>query len=226
MQMDKTSLKSQLETGIETLDIFLDEPKINQLVEYVFLLNKWNKVYNLTAIRHIDQVLTHHLLDSLSVVPWVSGCSHILDVGSGGGLPGLVIAVSCPDIKVEMVDIVSKKTAFIRQAAIELGLKNVEVHTGRVETLPMTGTFDGIVSRAFSNLADFVALSSHLLAEKGRFYAMKGLIPEDEISNLDRQWTVNKIVPLAVPGLNAQRHLVIIEKSKPASTEEANHPEL
>ena len=187
MQMDKTALKSQLETGIETLDIFLDEPKINQLVEYVFLLNKWNKVYNLTAIRHIDQVLTHHLLDSLSVVPWVSGCSHILDVGSGGGLPGLVIAVSCPDIKVEMVDIVSKKTAFIRQAAIELGLKNVEVHTGRVETLPMTGTFDGIVSRAFSNLADFVALSSHLLAEKGRFYAMKGLIPEDEISNLDRQ---------------------------------------
>ncbi len=225
MQMDGTALKTRLESGVKQLGMVLDESKINQLVKYVFLLGKWNRVYNLTAIRDANLMLTHHLLDSLSVVPWVSGCSRILDAGSGGGLPGLVIAIACPDIMVEMVDTVSKKTAFIRQAAIELGLKNVKVHTGRVEALPMTGAFDAIVSRAFSSLADFVALSSHLLAEKGRFYAMKGLIPEDEISNLDRQWAIAEIVPLAVPGLNAQRHLVVIEKSKPASTMEANHPE-
>ena len=226
MQIDKAALKTQLESNVKILGISQNESKVNQLVEYISLLGKWNRVYNLTAIRDVNQVLTHHMLDSLSIVPWISGCSHILDVGSGGGLPGLVIAVACPDIMVEMVDIVSKKTAFIRQAAIELGLKNVKIHTGRVEKLPMAGAFDGIVSRAFSSLADFVALSSHLLADKGCFYAMKGLIPEDEISNLDRQWAIKEIVPLAVPGLNAQRHLVIIEKSKPASTEEANHPEL
>lgn len=223
--MDKNALKIQLESGIKSLNIVLDKPKINQLVEYIFLLEKWNKVYNLTAIRNINQMMTHHLLDSLSIVPWITGCSRILDVGSGAGLPGLVIAVSCPDMIVEMVDTVSKKTAFIRQAAIELGLNNVKVHTGRVESLSMTGTFDGIVSRAFSSLSDFVASSSYLLAGKGHLYAMKGLIPEDEISNLDRQWTITEIVPLAVPGLDAQRHLVIIERNNPASTMEANQLE-
>ena len=223
--MDKTALKIQLESGIKSLNIILDKPKINQLVEYIFLLEKWNKVYNLTAIRNVNQMMTHHLLDSLSIVPWISGCSHILDVGSGAGLPGLVIAVSCPDMVVEMVDTVSKKTAFIRQAAIELGLNNVKVHTGRVESLPMTGIFDGIISRAFSSLSDFVASSSYLLTEKGHLYAMKGLIPEDEISNLDKQWTITEIVPLAVPGLNAQRHLVIIERNSSASTMEANQLE-
>lgn len=223
--MDKTALKIQLESRIKSLNIILDKPKINQLVEYIFLLEKWNKVYNLTAIRNVNQMMTYHLLDSLSIVPWISGCSHILDVGSGAGLPGLVIAVSCPDMVVEMVDTVSKKTAFIRQAAIELGLNNVEVHTGRVESLPMTGTFDGIISRAFSSLSDFVASSSYLLTEKGHLYAMKGLIPEDEISNLDKQWTITEIVPLAVPGLNAQRHLVIIERNSSASTMEANQLE-
>ncbi|MGN0917529.1 MAG: 16S rRNA (guanine(527)-N(7))-methyltransferase RsmG [Oxalobacter sp.] len=220
--MDKNALKIQLESEIKSLNIVLDKPKINQLVEYISLLEKWNKVYNLTAIRNVNQMVTHHLLDSLSIVPWISGCSHILDVGSGAGLPGLVIAVSCPGMIVEMVDTVSKKTAFIRQAAIELGLNNVKVHTGRVESLSMTGTFDGIVSRAFSSLSDFVALSSYLLTEKGHLYAMKGLIPEDEISNLDKQWTIAKIVPLVVPGLDAQRHLVIIERNSPASTMETN----
>ncbi len=216
--MNESELRNHLRSGIQSLNIVLDDYKINQLVKYVFLLKKWNGVYNLTAIRDLEQMLTHHLLDSLSIVPWVSGCSHILDVGSGGGLPGLVIAISCPEMFVEMVDIVSKKTAFIRQATIELSLDNVKVHTGHVEKLSVTKSFDGIISRAFSDLSDFVMLSSHLLSEKGRFYAMKGLIPEDEISNLDKQWTVARIVPLAVPHLNAQRHLIIIEKNISASS--------
>lgn len=223
--MNKNALKIQLESGIKFLNVVLDRPKINQLVEYIFLLEKWNRVYNLTAIRNVNQMMAYHLLDSLSIVPWISGCSRILDVGSGAGLPGLVIAVSCPDMIVEMVDTVSKKTAFIRQVIIELGLNNVKVHTGRVESLPMTGTFDGIISRAFSNLSDFVASSSYLLTEKGHFYAMKGLIPEDEISNLDKQWTIAGIVPLVVPGLNAQRHLVIIERNSSVFTMEANQLE-
>lgn len=223
--INKSTLKNQLESGIQSLNIVLDNQKINQLVNYILLLRKWNRVYNLTAIRDSGQMLTHHLLDSLSIVPWITGCSHILDVGSGGGLPGLVIAISCPETVVEMIDVVSKKTAFIRQATIELGLKNVKVHTGRVESLSVSKPFDGIVSRAFSSLSDFVALSSHLLGEKGCFYAMKGLIPEDEISNLDKQWKISRIIPLAVPHLNAQRHLVIIEKNRSASFKEANNPE-
>ncbi len=211
--MDESELRSRLVAGLKELKLELDDKKISQLVQYVGLLGKWNKIYNLTAIRDTEQMLTHHLLDSLTVIPWVSGCKHLLDVGSGGGLPGLIIAIVCPDIQVEMIDIVSKKTAFIRQAAIEMGLQNVTVHTGRVEELSTEKSFDGITSRAFSSIPDFVALTSHLLSEKGRYYAMKGLIPEDEISNLDRQWTTVKIVPLAVPQLDAQRHLVIIEKN-------------
>lgn len=211
--MDETELRSRLESGLKELNLELDNTKVDKLVQYIGLLGKWNRIYNLTAIRDTEQMLTHHLLDSLSVIPWVSNCKHLLDVGSGGGLPGLIIAIVCPDIAVEMIDIVSKKTAFIRQAAIEMGLTNVTVHTGRVEELSTDSPFDGIISRAFSSIPDFVALTSHLLGAKGRYYAMKGLIPEDEISNLDRQWTTAKIVPLAVPQLDAQRHLVIIEKN-------------
>lgn len=211
--MDETELRTRLISGLKELNLELDDRKLDQLVQYVGLLGKWNRIYNLTAIRDTEQMLTHHLLDSLTVIPWVSHCKHLLDVGSGGGLPGLIIAIVCPDMAVEMIDIVSKKTAFIRQAAIEMGLNNVKVHTGRVEELSTDSPFDGIISRAFSSIPDFVALTSHLLSEKGRYYAMKGLIPEDEISNLDRQWKTAEIVSLAVPQLDAQRHLVIIEKN-------------
>lgn len=211
--MDETELRTRLISGLKELNLELDDRKLDQLVQYVGLLGKWNRIYNLTAIRDTEQMLTHHLLDSLTVIPWVSHCKHLLDVGSGGGLPGLIIAIVCPDMAVEMIDIVSKKTAFIRQVAIEMGLNNVKVHTGRVEELSTDSPFDGIISRAFSCIPDFVALTSHLLSEKGRYYAMKGLIPEDEISNLDRQWKTAGIVSLAVPQLDAQRHLVIMEKN-------------
>ncbi len=211
--MDETELRTKLISGLKELNLELDDRKLDQLVQYVGLLGKWNRIYNLTAIRDMEQMLTHHLLDSLTVIPWVSHCKHLLDVGSGGGLPGLIIAIVCPDMAVEMIDIVSKKTAFIRQVTIEMGLNNVKVHTGRVEELSTDSPFDGIISRAFSSIPDFVALTSHLLSEKGRYYAMKGLIPEYEISNLDRQWKTAEIVSLAVPQLDAQRHLVIIEKN-------------
>lgn len=212
--MEREKLEEKLESGLEELNIKLNKEKINLLVEYIFILKKWNKVYNLTAIRDMEQMMTHHLLDSLSIVPWVKDCKNILDVGSGGGLPGLVIAVSCPQVMVEMIDVVSKKTSFIRQAMIELGLKNTKVHTGRVEKLQLNYRFEGIVSRAFSSIEEFVALSSHLLAENGCFYAMKGLIPESEISNLDTRWKVKDTIALSVPYLAAQRHLVIIQRNE------------
>ena len=212
--MGREELEEKLESGLKELNIKLDKEKINQLIEYIFILKKWNKVYNLTAIRDIEQMMTHHLMDSLSIIPWVKDCKKILDVGSGGGLPGLVIAVSCPQVMVEMIDVVSKKTSFIRQAVIELGLKNTKVHTGRVEDLQLDYRFDGIVSRAFSSIKDFIALSSHLLAENGSFYAMKGLIPESEVSNLDTRWKVKDTIALSVPYLAAQRHLIIIQRNK------------
>lgn len=202
-----------LKSGIKELGIFPDETQIAKLVEFLFLLNKWNSTYNLTAIRDIHSMMAYHLLDSLSIVDSLSACHNILDVGSGAGLPGLVLAIIYPDKKVSMIDVVQKKTAFINQVKIELGLNNVFVYSGRVEKLSVENKFDAIISRAFSSLSDFVNLSGHLLEKNGRFYAMKGLIPSDEIGNLDRNWKVCRIEPLIVPQLNAQRHLIVIENA-------------
>lgn len=222
-RMTEKEMMTKLLSGLDALHLHLNHDQCHQLIEYLNLLSKWNRIYNLTAVRNIEQMLTHHLLDSLAIVQKISHCSRLLDVGAGGGLPGLVVAIACPNISVNLIDIVSKKTAFIRQVAIELQLNNVAVHTGRVEQLVIDPPFDGIISRAFSSLNDFVSLSSHLLSENGRFYAMKGLIPKDEISNLDKSWHIVEIVPLSVPQLHAQRHLIVIEKKTPASSCEVSN---
>lgn len=211
---DRQKADTLLKSGMPELGIADDYVQREKLLNYLALLIKWNTTYNLTAIREPEAMLKQHLLDSLSVVPCFSDCRNLLDVGSGGGLPGLVVAIVRPELPVSVIDIVHKKTAFMNQAKIELGLENVTVYTGRVEELATETKFDAIVSRAFSSLSDFIRLSGHLLKEDGRFYAMKGLIPMNEIGNLDPEWTVRKVKPLKIPGLDAQRHVIIVGKNR------------
>jgi 16S rRNA (guanine527-N7)-methyltransferase len=209
--LDRAALTPVLVDGIRELQLDLTEPQIEQLMDYLALLAKWNAVYNLTAVRDPAQMVVQHLLDSLAVVPAFTDAKNVLDVGAGGGLPGMVLAIARPDMQVSMIDTVHKKTAFLTQAKAELRLANVTVHTARVEQLQVPHRFDIITSRAFAELADFVNWSGHLLKEGGRFIAMKGVMPDEEIARLPAGWKVTEIRPLRVPRLNAERHLIIIE---------------
>lgn len=210
-EFDRSALLRALADGVQALRLDLSDAQLAQLMDYLALLSKWNAVYNLTAVRDPAQMVTQHLLDSLSVVPAFANAKNILDVGAGGGLPGMVLAIARPDMRVSMIDTVHKKTAFLTQAKAELGLSNVTVHTARVEQLQVAQKFDVITSRAFAELSDFVTWSGHLLAEGGRFIAMKGVMPQEEIAKLPAGWKVTEIRPLTVPGLNAERHLIFIE---------------
>lgn len=211
-----TSLATTLERGVAELDIALSPSQIQKLLDYVALLGKWNSVYNLTAIRDPQQMLIQHILDSLAIVPAVSARkpATALDVGSGGGLPGIVLAIALPELRVTLNDIVHKKTAFQSQAKVQLGLNNLSVVTGRVESLrpgvEVPGKFDLIVSRAFAELSDFVTLARHLVADDGRILAMKGVRPEAEAARVPAGATVLGIERLNVPMLDAERHLVEI----------------
>lgn len=209
---DREALQRLLEEGIGELDLQVSTAQRTQLMDYLALMFKWNSVYNLTSLRDPLQMVTHHLLDSLAAVPAFDGASNILDVGSGGGLPGIVLAITRPDAKVAMIDTVHKKTAFLTQVKAELGLMNATVHTMRVEQLQVSEKFDVITSRAFADLSDFVDWSGHLLAEGGRYIALKGVAPEDERQRLPAQWKVTGVQALQVPRLEAERHLVFIER--------------
>ena len=201
-------MSTTLADGLAKLEIALPEAVQWQLLAFRDLLLKWNKTYNLTALRDPDQAISHHLLDSLAILPHV-GDGPLLDVGSGGGLPGIPLAIARPDLAVCMVDTVQKKTTFLQQAVIELGLKNVTVHHARVEE--MVGQFAQITSRAFAELSLFVNLTRHLLAPGGRWLAMKGMRPDGEIAALPAGIVVDAIIPLTVPGLDAERHLIILK---------------
>ncbi|XUW88424.1 16S rRNA (guanine(527)-N(7))-methyltransferase RsmG [Burkholderia sp. M6-3] len=213
---DREALYQLLTDGVGELGLELSDVQLGKLLDYVALLAKWNAVYNLTAIRDPRQMLIQHILDSLSIVPHLvqRNPSTVLDVGSGGGLPGIVLAVVRPDWGVTVNDIVHKKTAFQAQAKAELGLTNLSVVTGRVETLrpgaEVSAKFDVIVSRAFAELADFVTLARHLVAEQGAILAMKGMRPDDEIERLLAGAHVEQIIRLDVPFLDAERHLVTV----------------
>jgi 16S rRNA (guanine527-N7)-methyltransferase len=185
----------------------------DKLMDYLALMFKWNAVYNLTSLRDPMQMVTHHLLDSLAAVPAFAKAHNVLDVGSGGGLPGIVLAIVRPDMKVSMIDTVHKKTAFLTQVKAELSLTNVTVYTARVEQLQVSDKFDVITSRAFADLSDFVNWSCHLLADGGRYIALKGVAPKDEQERLPAEWKVTGLEPLQVPKLGAERHLVYIERS-------------
>jgi 16S rRNA (guanine527-N7)-methyltransferase len=203
------SLARELQRGIVVLGLELSPEAQQKLLDYLALLQKWNKVYNLTAIRDAGQMISHHLLDSLAVLPHLSP-GRWLDVGCGAGLPGLVLAIVQPDWKFTLLDSNSKKTSFVQQAVIELGLQNVSVCCARVEELEVEEKFDGIISRAFADTADFVKLTRHLLAEQGRWAAMKGT-PEQELQHLPGDIVVERIIPLSVSGLNAARCLVLLK---------------
>ena len=201
---------SSLPLAAGLADLGLDLPDVVQhkLLAFRDLLLKWNKTYNLTALRDPEQAISHHLLDSLAILPHV-GTGPLLDVGSGGGLPGIPLAIARPGLSVGMVDTVQKKASFLQQASIELGLKNVTVHHARVEE--MQGQYAQISSRAFADLGLFVSLTRHLLAPGGRWLAMKGVRPDDEIAALPADITVEAIISLTVPGLEAERHLIILK---------------
>jgi len=210
---DRNTLSQVLAEGIAEMQLEVSAEQQGRLMDYLALMFKWNSVYNLTSLRDPMQMVTHHLLDSLAAVPAFADAKNVLDVGSGGGLPGIVLAIVRPDMKVSMIDTVHKKTAFLTQVKAELGLANVTIYTMKVQELAVSDKFDVITSRAFADLSDFVNWSSHLLAEGGRYIALKGVAPEDERQRLPAEWKVEKLEPLRVPRLGAERHLVFISKA-------------
>lgn len=196
------------------LGLNLSPQQHDALLHYVALMQKWNRVYNLTAIRQPERMISHHLLDSLAIVPHIHA-TNVLDVGSGAGLPGIPLAIARPNMSVTMLDSNQKKTAFIQQAIAELGLKNAQVVNERVEHWQAPRPFDVIVSRAFADLSDFVSQTRHLLALGGEFVAMKGQRPDAEIARLPETFKVTRILELVVPALEAERHLVFVQPVPP-----------
>jgi 16S rRNA (guanine527-N7)-methyltransferase len=205
------SVDSQLSAGIAALGLALPDGAEPKLLAYLGLLDKWNRVYNLTAVRDAERMVSHHLLDSLAAVPYFQG-NRVLDVGSGGGLPGIPLAIARPELQVTLIDSIAKKTAFLLQAKAELALSNLTVVTGRVEDYRPDAAFDLITSRAFSDLKEFVQLTRHLLEPGGRWLAMKGLYPNEEIAVLPAGVKVSADHALLVPGLEANRHLIVLER--------------
>ncbi len=204
------SLREQLATGCQQLNLTIDEAQLDALLHYQAILLKWNRVYNLTAITEPRQMVTHHLLDSLAVLPYLQG-DHIIDVGCGGGLPGMVLAIMSPDKQFVLLDSNRKKTRFVKQAVIELKLKNVKVQHSRVEQYQPEQPFDMVLSRAFASLADMLHGCAHLKAKGGIFLAMKGVSPLKELQQLTDNFHLIKQHQLVVPGLDAERHIVLID---------------
>lgn len=195
--------------GSAQLGVKLAPETQQKMLDFLALLQKWNKVYNLTAVRDPKQMVSSHLLDSLAVLPhlWPG---RWLDVGCGAGLPGLVLALVRPEWAFTLLDSNSKKTSFVQQAAIELGLRNVSVYCARVESWQTEDKFDGIISRAFASITDFIALTHHLLAEEGRWAAMKGARGQ-ELEQLPANIVIERVIPLQVPDVDAERCLVIVK---------------
>lgn len=230
MTVADSVLSAPLRAGAEALGLDLSETQLEQLLEFLALLQKWNRVYNLTAVRDPQEMLTHHLLDSLAAVaplqrhlqavqglPGSAGEGarlRLLDVGSGGGLPGVVFAICCPSLDVSCVDTVAKKAAFIQQAAVSLRLRNLRGIHARVETL--AGPFEVVSCRAFASLPDFVAWSQAAIAPDGVWLAMKGRDPSDEIALLPPVAEVFLVEQLVVPGLDAERCIVWMRPRKSA----------
>mgnify|MGYP000359695738 FL=1 len=201
--------KAQLEGGMDNLGFEMMPENVDKLLIYKDLLLKWNKSINLTSINN-KEIVTHHFLDCLAVIPFIKS-SSLLDVGTGAGLPGIVIAIIKPDIKISLIDKVGKKIAFIKRVLAELDIKNVQTHHSRVELMTSEEKYDGIISRAFSNMGDFVQITKHLLKKQGVWYGMKSKkILNDEMKGIDNSWTLES---LDVPFLKAERYLVKVTNS-------------
>lgn len=204
------NLAAELAGGSAALGLHIAREAQDKLLEYLALLEKWNSTYNLTAVREKKDMLTHHLLDSLAVIPHLRGRCW-LDVGSGAGLPGIPVALANGDTAVDLIDSSHKKSAFLQQVVIELGLRNVSVACARVEDWEPRRQFDVVVSRALADLREFVTLAGRLCRRGGVIAAMKGVYPHEELAQLPASCRLRDVLPLSVPGLNAKRHLVLLE---------------
>ena len=211
--MIESLIRSQLEWGANRLGTPLSEQQTEMLCHYLDLLKKWNKAYNLTAVKNMQQMVNLHLLDSLAILPYING-HRIIDVGTGAGLPGVIVAIQKPAIEVTLLDGNGKKTRFLNQVKAELGLINVKVVHSRVEDYSSEQRFNGILSRAFASLKDMTDNAAHLLADDGRFWAMKGHYPQQEIEALDSMYTLESCQSLQIPDVAAERHLVELSISR------------
>jgi len=204
----------QLDRGLEKMGLVLEPGQCRKLLDYLALLLKWNRAFNLTAIRDPDEMVSRQLLDSLSILPLLRG-SRILDVGTGPGLPGIPLAVARPECRFTLLDSNGKKTRFVQQSITQLGLENVQVERTRVEAFHPQAGFDTITSRAFAALPRMLELSAHLLAPGGQLLAMKGTVPAGEIAELEAAGYRVRVLPLNVPGSDGQRHALLVEAGDP-----------
>jgi 16S rRNA (guanine527-N7)-methyltransferase len=208
--LPEDNLLALLEDGIAQLQLDLSSDQKKKLLDYVKLLSRWNKAYNLTAIREEDEMMVKHILDSLTVVPLFAGSESIIDIGSGPGLPGIPLAICYPQTAVTTVDSNGKKTRFMQHAMTSLGLSNITVLNQRAEKISTNKKYAAITSRAFTSLVDMLEKTTHLLQTDGQFLAMKGVYPTQELSELPAGYTVTAVHQLKIPGLEAERHLVAI----------------
>nr|WP_275447080.1 16S rRNA (guanine(527)-N(7))-methyltransferase RsmG [Pseudoalteromonas sp. Of7M-16] len=192
-------------------EISLTENQKQQLVDYVGLLDKWNKAYNLTSVRDPKEMMVKHILDSLVVAPHLTG-KHYIDVGTGPGLPGIVLAIALPDTEFVLLDSLGKRVRFLTQVKHALGLKNVTPVQSRVEEYQPSVKLDGVLSRAFASLQDMVQWCTHLIDSSGRFVALKGMYPQDELNSLPEGISLEQNITLQVPNLEGERHLIILTK--------------
>jgi 16S rRNA (guanine527-N7)-methyltransferase len=204
-------LAGQLAEGVVRLKLQMPSRTESRLLDYLALLQKWNRTYNLTAVREPVRMVSHHLLDSLAIVPHVSA-KTLLDVGTGAGLPGIPLALALPSLQVTLLEASHKKAAFLQQAKSELALDNVTVACKRVEAWQPGRMFEMVISRAFSDLAEFALAAGKHVAPGGVLAAMKGVYPDEEIARLPQDWRLREAVTLTVPGLDAQRHLLMLER--------------
>jgi 16S rRNA (guanine527-N7)-methyltransferase len=204
---------NKLTSLLKAATISLSDQQKNQLVGYVEMLHKWNKAYNLTSVRDPEQMLIRHIMDSIVVEPHLQG-SRFIDVGTGPGLPGVPLAIVRPDAHFTLLDSLGKRIRFLKQVQHELKLVNIEPVQSRVEDFPPEPPFDGVISRAFASLNDMLNWCHHLPGEKGQFYALKGVVPDDELATLPAGFAVDRVVKLAVPQLEGERHLIVVNVTK------------
>ncbi|HDZ78574.1 MAG TPA: 16S rRNA (guanine(527)-N(7))-methyltransferase RsmG [Gammaproteobacteria bacterium] len=205
-------LKTMLAEGVDGIGLEVDDQGRSQILGYLSLLKRWNRVYNLTTVKSDTDFVTRHLLDSLSIVPYLHG-RKIIDIGSGAGLPGIPVALACPDKEVTLLDSNAKRCRFLRQVQAQLKLHNVSIVQQRAEKYHPHEKFDSLLSRAFSSLSSFIACSGHLIADGGQLLAMKGQWPGEEPVEMVAGFRVEGVIKLNVPGLPEQRHLVICKKT-------------
>ncbi|PCK08660.1 MAG: 16S rRNA (guanine(527)-N(7))-methyltransferase RsmG [Alteromonadaceae bacterium] len=206
----------RLKQGVQALGFSLESAQITRLLEYLYIFEKWNKTYNLSSIRVLDEMLNKHLLDSLSIVPFLSDKqtgSRFIDVGTGGGLPGVVLAICFPERHFTLLDSVGKKTRFLFQVKQSLSLDNVAIENIRVEHFQPAELYDGVITRAYSTLAHMTGGCSHLLREGGKFWAMKGVIPKDELREIEKHYIVESCHEIAVPGDDSERCLIVFNQN-------------